>query len=262
MSAEALRNGASAPMFQLIGVGKSYPRVTALKPITLSIARDERVAIVGPSGSGKTTLLNLLARVIVPDTGELYIAGKPARALKPGRELARLVGIMAQQFDLVDALPVIHNVLAGRLGEWSLLRSIVSLIAPREVDRVREALARVGIPEKLYERTSRLSGGEQQRVALARLLVQNPQAILADEPVASLDPARAEDLVAMVTSIAREHGQTLVVSLHSVPLALAYFDRILALRRGGLYFDRPAKDVTAEDLEALYQLEEAREGAL
>lgn len=261
MNAEAQASGAAAPMFQLVGVGKSYPRVTALRSITLSIAREERVAVVGPSGSGKTTLLNLLARVILPDTGELYIAGNEASRLKPGRELARLVGIMAQQFDLVDSLPVIHNVLAGRLGEWSLFRSVLSLIAPREADRARAALERVGIADKLHERTSRLSGGEQQRVALARLMVQNPRAILADEPVASLDPARAEDLIAMITAIAREQGQTLVASLHSVPLALAYFDRIVALRRGELYFDRPASAVTPADLEALYQLEAPGEDA-
>src|SRR5690606_9055962 len=105
-------------------------------------------------------------------------------------------------------------------------------------------------------RTSHLSGGEQQRVALARLLVQRPRAVLADEPVASLDPARAEDLVAMLVSIAKEEGLTLVASLHSVPLALGYFSRIVALREGRLFFDRPASELTPGDLEAVYELEE------
>ncbi len=244
-------------MFELSDVSKSYPGVRALGPLSLAITRGERVALVGPSGSGKTTLLSLLARVILPDQGALRIGGRQAESLKPGRELSRYVGIIAQQFDLVDALPVVHNVLAGRLGQWGLLRSLISLVVPQELPVARAALARVGIEQKLYERTEHLSGGEQQRVALARVLVQSPQAILADEPVASLDPARAEDLVRMLTEIAEEKGQTLVVSLHSVQLALKYFTRVVALRHGSLYFDRPAADVTPTDLETLYDLRES-----
>lgn len=244
-------------MFELSDVSKSYPGVAALRSLSLSIARGERIALVGPSGSGKTTLLSLLARVILPDRGILRIGGRDAQRLKPGRELSRYVGLMAQQFDLVDALPVVHNVLAGRLGEWGLFRSLASLIIPQELPLARAALRRVGIEEKLYERTGHLSGGEQQRVALARILVQEPQAILADEPVASLDPARAEDLVRMLTEIAEEKEQTLVVSLHTVDLALKYFTRVVALRRGTLYFDRPADEVTAADLDTLYDLRES-----
>lgn len=247
-----------AEMFRLESVGKTYQATRALHAVSLTIRHGETVALVGPSGSGKTTLLNLLARVILPDHGRIFIDGRPVEKLRPGRDLARLVGIMAQHFDLVDSLPVVHNVLAGRLGQWGLVRSVVSLVVPQELSKAKSALERVGIPEKLYERTSRLSGGEQQRVALARLMVQDPRAILADEPVASLDPARAEDLIAMLTRIAAEEGQTLVASLHSVPLALRYFSRVIALRHGELYFDRPADQVSEGDLEELYQL---REGA-
>lgn len=244
------------PMFELEGAGRTFPGTIALAPLSLTIQPGERVALMGPSGSGKTTLLNLLAGLIPPDSGQLLVAGRPIETLRPGREMARLIGIMPQSFDLVPSLSVVHNVLAGRLGEWGLLRSALSLVFPQEVQRAQAALARVGIPEKLYERTSRLSGGEQQRVALARLMVQHPQAILADEPVASLDPARAEDLIAMLAQLAQEEGQTLVVSLHSPPLALRYFDRIVALRRGALLFDRPAASVTPDDLDALYTLEQ------
>lgn len=242
------------PMFDLRGVAKVYPGTVALAPLTLTIQPGEVVAVLGPSGSGKTTLLHLLGGILKPDRGELWIAGRPASALRPGRELARLVGVMHQQYDLVPNLAVVHNVLAGRLGEWGLLRSLLSLVVPRELERARAALERVGIAGKLYERTSRLSGGEQQRVALARLLVQAPRAILADEPVAALDPARAEDLLTMLVAIARERGHTLVVSLHSVDW-LRHFDRVIALRRGQLAFDRPAGQVTGADLDALYALE-------
>ncbi|MBI4497099.1 MAG: ATP-binding cassette domain-containing protein [Chloroflexi bacterium] len=243
-------------MFALEGVSKVYGGLVALAPLSLTIAPGERVALMGPSGSGKTTLLNLLAAVIRPDTGRLSLAGQPGEALRPGRDLARLVGIMPQSFDLVPSLAVAHNVLAGRLGEWGFFRSLLSLVVPQELERARGALARVGIPEKLHERTSHLSGGEQQRVALARLLVQRPRAILADEPVAALDPARAEDLVAMLSRITQEEGQTLVASLHSVPLALRYFSRIIALRRGRLVFDLPADAVTEEEMARLYALED------
>ncbi|HEY8450193.1 MAG TPA: ATP-binding cassette domain-containing protein [Bacillota bacterium] len=249
--------GGDRLMFELEGVSKVYDGRPALRDLSLSIAEGEVVALLGPSGSGKTTLLNLLAGLIEPTTGELRIGGRPSRALRPGRELARLVGIMHQQFNLVDSLAVVHNVLAGRLGEWGFWRSALSLLVPRELGRARTALERVGIGDKLYARTAHLSGGEQQRVALARLIVQDPRALLADEPVASLDPARAEDLIVMLTGIAREQGKTLVASLHSVDLALRYFSRLIALRDGRVYFDRPAGAVTPADLEALYELEVA-----
>jgi len=170
-------------MFHLTGVGKRYPGTEALAPLWLEIGREERVAIVGPSGSGKTTLLHLLGGIIQPDTGEVFVNGKPMATLSPGRELADLVGMIHQQYDLVPRLSVVHNVLAGRLGYWSLWRSLLSLVSPQERHLAREALKTAGIENKISERTSRLSGGEQQRVAIARLLVQNPQAIIADEPV-------------------------------------------------------------------------------
>ena len=176
-----LING-QVPMFVLEGVAKSYPRALALAPISLAIEPGERVAVLGPSGSGKTTLLHLMGGVIQPDQGIVLINGRPLSSLSPGQELASLVGVIHQQFDLVPHLSVVHNVLAGRLGQWSILRSLFSLFSPRDQHLAEEALEKMGIADKLFEKTSKLSGGEQQRVAMARLLVQTPQAILADEP--------------------------------------------------------------------------------
>jgi len=241
-------------MFVLDDAAKHYGSLVALASLSLEIDSGERVALMGPSGSGKTTLLNLLSAVQRPDTGTVRVDGQLTTALRPGPTLAQLVGVMPQSYDLVPSLAVVHNVLAGRLGVWSLGRSLASLVVPREVDQARAALERVGIAEKLYERTSRLSGGEQQRVALARLLVQQPRAILADEPVSSVDPARAEDLLAMLVAIAGEGGRTLVASMHAVPLALRYFSRVVALRAGRVVFDQPTASVTAADLDALYSL--------
>lgn len=238
-------------MFVLHGVIKRFPAGFQLGPLSLTIGDGEAVAVVGQSGSGKTTLLNLMAGIIQADAGELRVGGRPAAELRPGRELARLVGLMHQQYDLVNRLSVVHNVLAGRLGEWGLLRSLVSLWFPQELKLAVAALNRVGLLDKLWQRTSYLSGGEQQRVALARLLVQDPRAILADEPVAALDPVLADELLDMLIGMAREGSRTLVVSLHSVQ-HLNRFHRIVGLRGGQLVFDRPAHVVTADDLEQLY----------
>ena len=243
------------PMFALEGVAKTYPRTVALAPISLEIGVGERVAILGPSGAGKTTLLHLMGGVVQPSQGTILIDGRPLPSLRPGGELAGLVGVIHQQFDLVPHLSVVHNVLAGRLGQWSTLRSLLSLVSPRERDVATEALEKMGIGHKLYERTSRLSGGEQQRVAMARLLVQTPRAILADEPVASLDPARAEDLMGLLSGIVRESGKTLVASLHSVALAREHFDRAIGLRNGKVQFDVPVARLTDGMLAKLYDIE-------
>ena len=242
-------------MFRLEGVEKVYPTGVALAPLSLEIQAGERVALLGPSGSGKTTLLYLMAGVIRPDRGSVFIDGRPMASMGPGRDLASLVGIIHQQLDLVPYLSVVHNVLAGRLGQWSTFRSLVSLISPRERHLAMDALKSMGIPHKLYERTSRLSGGEQQRVAIARLLLQMPRAILADEPVASLDPARADDLMRVITGVVSESEKTLVASVHSVDLARTYFSRAIGLRNGDLQFDLPVVDLTDEMLEHLYDIE-------
>ncbi len=244
----------NAPMFVLDRVAKSYSGIIALAPISLKIESGERVAILGPSGSGKTTLLHLMAGVIQPDDGSIFIDGQRLTSLTPGRELANLVGVMHQQFDLVPHLSVVHNVLAGRLGQWSTLRSLVSLMFPRERNLAVTALDRLGIGHKLGERTSRLSGGEQQRVAMARLLVQKPRAILADEPVASLDPARAEDLMRLLIDVVSESDKTLVASLHSVELTRGLFSRAVGLRGGELQFDLPVDELTDDLLEGLYDI--------
>lgn len=248
------------PAFVLDSVTKAYPRTVALAPLSLTIARGERVAFVGPSGAGKTTLLHLLGGVIQPSQGQIWVHGQPLSGLTAGRELAGLVGMIHQQFDLVPPLSVVHNVLAGRLGQWSLMRSLVSLISPRERHIALEALGKVGIAEKAYERTSRLSGGEQQRVAVARMLVQDPDIMLADEPVASVDPARAEDMLGLLVDIASERGKTLIATLHSVDLIRRHFSRAIGLRNGELQFDLPTGEVTEEMLERLYEIRGRVEG--
>lgn len=246
-------------ILELNNISKVYERKIALSSLSLTIKRGEVVALIGPSGAGKTTLLNVLATVIKPEEGSLLIDGMPLEDYKTVKQLAKKVGIIRQQFDLVAQLPVIHNVLAGRLSDWGFFKSLISLVFPQDKILAVKALDRVGLSDKIAEKTSNLSGGEQQRVALARLVVQKPEVILADEPVSSLDPARSEDILSMLTRLAKEEHQTLVASLHTVEYAKKYFKRIVALKEGKVFFDLPAEKVTDEILTELYDLKELRE---
>ena len=247
-----------APAVRFDGASKRYDRTTVLAPLSLTVDPGERVAVIGPSGAGKTTLLRLMAGATAPSTGAVALRGRNVAGLRPGRDLARLVGMIAQQFDLVPNLSVLHNVLAGRLGDWSFARSLLSLVWPREQRLALDALERVGVTHLVHQSAGRLSGGEQQRVAIARVLVQRPSVVLADEPVASLDPARAREVLRLLTAVTEEQGETLVASLHSVDLARELFDRIVGLRNGLVRFDASACDVNDRMLDDLYAIEGLR----
>lgn len=245
---------------QLKNISKSYGNVSALTPTSLSISQGDRVAIIGPSGAGKSTLLNILAGSIYSDSGTYTLGNTEIAHLKPNQRSAA-VGIIRQQFDLVGPLKVVHNVLSGHLGRWGFFKSLLSLIHPQSIEDAHMALSKVGIEDKLYERTSNLSGGEQQRVALARLFVQNPKLVLADEPVASLDPARADQIMSLLVELTEQGDQTLIASLHSVELAQKYFSRIIGIKAGRVFIDTPAHLLSHEDIQALYRLEQAHDGA-
>lgn len=229
-------------------------QLVALDGINLRIARGERVALIGPSGAGKTTLFRLLNCTLRPTSGKLWIGGDDVEALhgQPLRQVRRRIGSVYQQHNLVPRLLVIHNVLAGRLGNWATLRSLVSLCKPADVELAYNALSHVEISEKLFERTDELSGGQQQRVAIARVLVQNPDVVLADEPVSSVDPTLASTIVRLLIDIAQNTRKTLLVSLHSVDLALAYFPRIVGIKQGKVAFDLSPDKIDDAMLEDLY----------
>lgn len=242
------------PALTLDGVGKAYGDFQALRPLSLVAEQGETIALLGPSGSGKTTLLSLIAGEVTATTGRVTLRETDVRTLAPGRQLAEQVGMIHQQFDLVPHLSTLLNVLAGRLGHWSLAKTVVSLVWPLERESALAALERVGVRERAGLRAARLSGGEQQRVAIARLLLQDPAIILADEPVSSLDPARAEEVLELLVGAARERDKTLVASVHSVELARRYFDRLIGLRNGEVQFDLASASVTDAMLSDLYEL--------
>lgn len=237
-------------------ITKQFQGKNALSSLSFNINDGELVALIGPSGAGKTTLLNLLSNIETANSGDIFIEGTNIKNYKSNKLYAKKVGMVRQQFDLIDELRVINNVLAGRLNQWSTLKSLLSLIIPQEKKLAIKALKRVGIEEKLHDKTSNLSGGQQQRVALARLLMQNPDIILADEPVSSLDPTRAEDILKLLICLAKEENKTLITSIHSINYAKKYFDRVIGLREGELFFDLPVSELNDNLLKELYSLKD------
>jgi phosphonate transport system ATP-binding protein len=238
-------------------VTKRYNHVAAVCGVDLAVHAGERVALVGPSGAGKSTLLSLLNASAAPDEGELRIFGRDPHTAGPDalRAIQRRIGTVHQQLHLVGPLRVIHNVNAGHLGRWSLGRALRSLVRPVEVERAAAWLARLGLAEKIFERTDRLSGGEQQRVALARVLVQDPAVILGDEPISSLDPENSRLVMDLLRELNERAGKTVVLSLHDVSYAFSHCERIVGLRAGRIAFDAPAAEVPRRLVDDLYRLE-------
>lgn len=242
-------------MFRLDGVGVTYPNTVALRDVTLRIAPREVVGLIGPSGAGKTTVLQLLNGTVRPTTGRLMVDGETIDDLGE-RRLRRLrtqIGVVPQQFDLVPNLNVAQNVMLGQLGRRGWWGGLRTLLAPARADLevAHQLLVRLGIGDKLFQPIDTLSGGEQQRVAIARALYQQPRALLADEPVASVDPVRAQEGLALLEAVATEHHATLVVSLHDLALART-LPRLIGLKDGAMVFDGPARDLDAATVASLY----------
>ena len=228
----------------------------ALPP--LAIAAGERVAIIGANGAGKSTLLRCLAGFMRPTSGQLSVLGRALHAPLSRRDLRGLrreVGQMLQGLHLVGRLDALDNALIGTLGRLqglAALRSWARWYGPGDTAAAQAALARVGLGGRGGERVDRLSGGERQRVAMARLLMQRPRLILADEPTASLDPTGARELCQGLSATAQDLGATLVSVVHQAELLPLLADRVLGLRQGRLLFDRPTAQVDAATLAALY----------
>jgi phosphonate transport system ATP-binding protein len=196
--------------------------------------------------------------MLAADEGTVTVFGQSVSGLGAGelRRLRTRIATIPQHLGLVPNLSVLQNVILGKGGERGTLRSIRDLLIPRkkDVEAVHKILERVGIEEKLFARTSTLSGGQQQRVAIARALFQEPEAILADEPVSAVDPARAKDTVQLLTDLSIEHGFTLCVSLHHIELAKEFFPRLIGMRNGEVVLDGAPDDLDEADLTRLYQL--------
>jgi len=249
-----------AATFEIIDGSLERDNAPVLESIDLCIEAGEAVALVGPSGAGETTLLRLMNGSLRPSRGTVRFRGRDLATFsrRETKAMRAKSGFVHQDLGLIPNLRVVKNVLAGQLGQQGPLASLRSMLAPSRptLVEVHALLERVGIEDKLFQRTDLLSGGEQQRVALARALYQKPVAMLADEPVSSVDPARARDTVGLLAHISKEERLTLCVSLHSLDLAQRFFPRLIGMRHGRIVFDRPSEDLHDAEFEALYNLEE------
>ncbi len=221
----------------------------------LEIDRGECVAIIGPSGAGKSTLLRSIKGYVRPSQGKIEVMGvNPWTARRrERRRVGRHIGLVYQQFHLAPRLSVLQNVLCGRLGMTSSWRSLLGWFSPEDHRACWSAISELGLSQQVHPRADTLSGGERQRVAVARVLAQQASIILADEPVSSLDPAWAEDVLKLIAAIQTHHETTLVMSLHQPHWARRFARRIVALRSGRMVYDGPPTGLTDARLEELYR---------
>ena len=252
-------------MIDAKGISKSYQRgVPVLDDVTVSLRRGEMVALIGASGSGKSTLIRTIAGLTPIDgagngkAGSIEMMGEPIQRngrLSTSRALRARIGVIFQQFNLVPRLSVLTNVCFGLLGRLPIVRGTLGQFNDDDKRVAMQALARVGIAEHALKRANELSGGQQQRAAIARSLVQGAELLIADEPIASLDPASSRRVMDLLADMNRNDGLTVFVSLHQVEYALKYCPRTIALKAGKVAYDGPSSALTPAFLNQLYGAE-------
>jgi phosphonate transport system ATP-binding protein len=236
-------------------LAKVYPDGTkALKNISLSFNQGELVSIIGPSGAGKSTFLRSINHLNPPTSGDVIFQDKNITMAKGKnlRLIRRQIGMIFQGFNLINRSATIHNVLHGRLGYMSTLKGGFGKFSKNDITEAFRILERVGLSEHAFKRADELSGGQQQRVGIARAIAQNPSLILADEPIASLDPASAEKVMKYLKSISEEDGITTIVNLHQVDFAKKFADRIVGIKAGEVVFDGKPSELSMSDIEHIY----------
>jgi len=245
----------SEPLVVFESVTKQFPNGhVALRDVSLSFRRGEFVVIVGLSGAGKSTLVRCVNRLVTPTAGRVLVDGRDVVGMGEAelRKARARIGMIFQNHNLVRRSSVLRNVLAGRLAYLSTPRTLLGLFPRADLDLALRSLERVGIAEKAYQRADTLSGGQQQRVAIARALTQQPAILLADEPVASLDPPTAHQVMRDLRRLSREENLLTLVNLHFIDMAREYADRIIGLRAGEVVFDGPAEGATEATFEQIY----------
>jgi phosphonate transport system ATP-binding protein len=245
---------AAPAVLQVEGLSHRYGTTTVLRDVSFAVAPGEVVAVVGPSGAGKTTLFRCITRLVEPEQGSVRVGGRDLAALRGrDRRLARRdVGLIFQQYNLVRRRTALGNVLLGRLARFPAWRALLQRPGSDEETLARACLEQVGLADYAGARADRLSGGQQQRVAIARALAQRSRVILADEPVASLDPASAGGVLDALAAVARDHGIAVVCSLHQVDMIAGFADRVVGLRAGEVVLDVPVTDFADDRRAAVY----------
>ena len=240
-------------MIKIRGLNKRYGQFDALKGIDLDVAPGEFLVVLGPSGAGKSTLLRCINRLTEPTQGDIHIDGQLATADRASlRKLRRQVAMIFQHYNVVPRLSVQKNVLTGRLGAMPSVLSWLQVFPRKDVDIARECLRRVELDEKAELRTDTLSGGQKQRVGIARALAQQPKIILADEPVASLDPKTSRTVLTYLKQASRELGITVVCNLHQIEYAREFGERIVGVSAGRIVFEGGPAELTDEVLSRIY----------
>lgn len=242
-------------MIEFKNVVKTYPGdVKALQGVTCTIQQGEFVAIIGLSGAGKSTFIRCINQMHTITSGEIIVNGFDVSTLKGNdlRQFRRKIGMVFQSFNLVKRTTVIKNVLTARVADMPLWKSILGLYTKEDKILALTALDNVGILDKAYKRADTLSGGQAQRVALARCLAQKPDIILADEPVASLDPLTSQQVMEDFVKINKEFNITVVANMHHVDIAKKYANRIIGIKAGKIVFDGPSATITNNDLTNIY----------
>ncbi|HAF79855.1 MAG: phosphonate ABC transporter ATP-binding protein [Brevundimonas aurantiaca] len=252
-------SAAAAPGLVLArDVSKTFGSRKALDGVSISVASGEMVALIGPSGSGKSTLLRSITGLqsIDPGKGTISVFGetvqKDGRVTGAVRQARARLGMIFQQFNLVGRLTLFSNVMLGALGRLPTWQGLLGLWPQGDKDRAMAALHRVGVSDYAGQRANTLSGGQQQRGAIARAIVQGAQAILADEPVASLDPVSARKVMELLVELNRRDGMGVIVTLHQVDYAIRYCDRVIALQSGKIVYDGPATGLDHQRLIDIY----------
>lgn len=239
-------------------VSKTYNDNTpALKNISLSIRKGEFITIIGPSGAGKSTLLRVINRLVPVDRGSILYDNKDIVTMKKRHlpSLRRQIGMVFQSYNLIPTLTVLENVLHGRLGYKSTITGLLGLYSSAEKEQAIRLLHQLGLENQINKRCDQLSGGQMQRVGIARALIQNPNLLLCDEPIASLDPTSSKVIMNHLQSINKEMGITCLLSLHHVAFALEYSHRIIGLKNGLILYDGSPQHLTSEKLQKLYGME-------
>lgn len=245
----------SSPILRIKNLVKTFPNgVQALKGVSFDVHPGEFLVVIGLSGSGKSTLLRCLNHLNKPTSGEILFNNKNITQLRAGdiKKLRTQIAMIFQQFNLIPRHSVLSNVLMGALSRTGTFKSLLGMFADADKQKALHYLNLVGIREKAYIRADELSGGQQQRVAIARALTQNPQVLLADEPVASLDPATCHTVMDYLQKVNRELGITVICNLHFLSLVRQYATRVIALRAGELVFNGHPNDITKEWFAQIY----------
>ncbi len=255
---------AQQPVVVLANVSKSFARgnVAAVNNVSFAVKRGEFVVVLGPSGAGKSTLMRCINHLAIPNSGQVFVNGREVTgAARDLRRIRQGIGMVFQQFNLVPRLSVLMNVLSGRLSYRSAWRSLFYSFTREDRAIALEALEMVALGHKAFQRADTLSGGEQQRVGIARALAQRPSLILADEPVASLDPKIARQVLRYLKDISQRLGISVICNLHQIDFAREYAERIIGLARGEVIFDGRPEELTADVIERIYaQRKEAELG--